>query len=527
MKLLLAVFSLLALLLPQDESHAVRDFSKAFKATRSGPRPVAERLDAIGKLAEYDSKRVTQALVEAFAKVEAEVQQVDSRRYEINQEVGEIRERVGTSLRFSDQKMYSDYRKLQEESSRLRKTLDNLRELQFELRKRLTKLKAEDSVEYLVKKVLTDKKQPLFLKLTIAGMAQSFDPELVENLALFLQKRKSSIELVPVLDTLGETKRIGTRLAAKILTLLKHKEEAVRERAALCLAKLEWRNAALPLIDLLEKEEGRTKKRIAAALAVLTGKDLGTMLSSWRGWWEKEGAEFMKNGRGEDVDDINDPQRGRPGLGRRAKNNASPGGTGYFGIPQDGKALIYVIDSSGSMKVEIDRKKHGSIAKGESANMTRLEACKAELVDTIKRLVNGKKFNVISYSDLPHQWKPKLVVANEASKKEAIAWVRALKPNSSTNIHDAMQMAFGLAGRGGRDKYYETEVDTIYLLSDGSPTTPDGKPDNIDKILKAVRTWNAMNRVTVHAIAIGQHLNVQFMQRLAAENGGEFRRALK
>lgn len=484
-----------------------------------------ERIDAIGKLEGYDSEKVAEALVEAFGSVEEEVRQVDEERFQLNVEIAEILERVGPSRKFTDQKMFADYREMQEKSTKLRKRLDALRDLQFELRTRVLRLESKESLEFLVKEVLADKKQPLFLKLTISALAERMDQELVEDLERALRQSKRSTEIVPLLDTLAETKNIGKRLADRILKLLEHKEEAVRERAALCLAKLEWRAAVVPLIDMLEKEEGMTQKRIAAALAEMTGMTLGTMVASWRGWWEKEGEDFMRNGKKSDpVDD--EPVGVRPG--RRGEPKMGGGGEyGYFGIPQDGKALIYVIDSSGSMKAEIDRKRTGSVKSGESGNMTRLDGCKEELIGALERLQNGKRFNVIHYSDLPHQWKPKLVTASAETKKEAIEWVRELQPTASTNIHDAMQMAFGLAGRGARDQYYESEVDTIFLLSDGTPTKPNGELDDTDKILKAVRTWNAMNRVTVHAIAIGKDLNVKFLQQLAAENGGEFRQAMK
>ena len=59
---------------------------------------------------------------------------------------------------------------------------------------------------------------------------------------------------------------------------------------------------------------------------------------------------------------------------------------------------------------------------------------------------------------------------------------------------------------------------------DGSPTKPDGSLDSTEKILVAVRAWNPLKRITIHAIAVGKNLNEGFLRKLASENGGEFKR---
>jgi hypothetical protein len=523
MKFLLVILSLLAVAAPQEERKALREFNKAFKVGRSGPAPVFERINAIAVLQDFDSEKVADALVDAFTKVEDEVQGVDSERFENNQKIAKVIEQTGGATRIP-QPLYLELTSLRQANAQLRRKLDSLRELQFELRGRLIKLESNDAHKFLVKKVLSDKKASVFLKLTISEMAERFDGSLVEDIEKTLRRSKRTTEIVPLLDALAESESIGKKLGDRVLGLLDHKEEAVRERAAVCLAKLGWRSAVLPMIDRLEKEEGLTKKRFGAALADLTGQKLGTMVASWRGWWEKEGEAFMRDGRPEPEEPIGvRPGRGGKGAGAQGQNDEY----GYFGIPQDGKAIVYVIDSSGSMSAKIDRKKTGTVTKGEDAQMNRLEGCKIELIGAIQRLSDGKMFNVIHYSDVPLQWQPKLVKSSAQTKKDAVAWVRQLQPKGSTNIHDAMQMAFGLAGRGARDQYYESEVDMVFLLSDGSPTKPDGKPDDPETVLAAIRVWNAMKRVTIHTIAIGGNLNFKFMQQLAAENGGEFRRAMK
>ena len=83
-------------------------------------------------------------------------------------------------------------------------------------------------------------------------------------------------------------------------------------------------------------------------------------------------------------------------------------------------------------------------------------------------------------------------------------------------------VSFRFAGRGAHDKYYDLGVDTIFLLTDGTPTTTDGKQDSTEKIIKAVERWNPYRRVVVHTIGIGEKINRPFLERLAADNGGRF-----
>ena len=87
-----------------------------------------------------------------------------------------------------------------------------------------------------------------------------------------------------------------------------------------------------------------------------------------------------------------------------------------------------------------------------------------------------------------------------------------------------------MAGRGLKDKYYDPGVDTIFLLSDGAPTTDSvdkAEPMEPDQILTAVRDWNQLKRIQIHAIAIDPRIGsgafVRFMKSLARENKGTYR----
>ena len=69
------------------------------------------------------------------------------------------------------------------------------------------------------------------------------------------------------------------------------------------------------------------------------------------------------------------------------------------------------------------------------------------------------------------------------------------------------------------DKAYKVNFDTIFFLTDGSPTS--GKTTDTAEILAEVERWNKAKRIKVHCVGIGPHNSV-FLQRLASQTGGEY-----
>ena len=138
------------------------------------------------------------------------------------------------------------------------------------------------------------------------------------------------------------------------------------------------------------------------------------------------------------------------------------------------------------------------------------------------------------------QWKKGLVPANVVNKRAAVDWIRALVPiggaaqgfrsraglagsagmaEGKTNTYEALMTALEAGGRGGYDKNYRSDVDTIYFLSDGVPTA--GKYLEKDDILAEVQRVNSLRRITIHAICIGE-MEHHLMKALAGQNGGRF-----
>ena len=94
--------------------------------------------------------------------------------------------------------------------------------------------------------------------------------------------------------------------------------------------------------------------------------------------------------------------------------------------------------------------------------------------------------------------------------------VTRARRRARTNTHGALIDA--ILGTS-KKKDYQVEVDTIFFLSDGRPST--GKFIDTDDILRDVAEANSLRKIVIHTLAIGE-FEKDFMKRLAAQNGGVF-----
>ena len=271
------------------------------------------------------------------------------------------------------------------------------------------------------------------------------------------------------------------------------------------------------------------------ALVVLTGQSPGNASGSWRAWLEAEGGPYL---RGEKR-----MGRGDASTRQQRKDGATTTGS-YFGIDQDGDAILYVVDVSKSMQHPVSGKVPAGrppvTGKGAISKWVR---CRRELEQALEALSPDKTFNIVTFANHVRRFDDRMVPAAPKNVARAVEWVGKLDLELETNIYDALDLSFLLAGRGAKDTYYPTVIDTVFLLSDGAPTVPDvggdsGRVflrDKPGQILAAVRRWNALGRVQVNAIGIGIDppppprsgrkgggLPARFLRDLAAQNRGRF-----
>lgn len=200
----------------------------------------------------------------------------------------------------------------------------------------------------------------------------------------------------------------------------------------------------------------------------------------------------------------------------------------FAGITVTGKAVVFLVDMSGSMN-KLDA---NTAAAGKWPVV-------AETVSKVMRTIpNLEKYQVVVFSKQARwlfgngEWQPYNGEASVARMKDALLKV---KPEGDTNLYAAFDLAFGLRTKG---------LDTVYLFSDGLPTsgpglTPAEETANLDEqkrgelLAKHLREklragWNRRlvgdDRVKVHAIGFFyESPDVgAFLWALARENDGSF-----
>ena len=153
------------------------------------------------------------------------------------------------------------------------------------------------------------------------------------------------------------------------------------------------------------------------------------------------------------------------------------------------------------------------------------------MIKVLEQLPRTTRFKVLAYSDavyaFPSARGRELAEARPGTLRRAIAFVNRLKPMNGTHTYTALAQAFD-----------HEDVDTVFVLSDGNPSG--GRLTDPELILMRVRDWNRFRRIRVHSLfmLIGQpplafrsmenpETALEFMQRLAAENDGRFKRVLE
>jgi hypothetical protein len=522
----------------QDEAARVAALKTAFKRPNT-QQALASKRAALGNLQGLDSPQVAQALIAAFGFLEQEAEPLRAARRGLLFRGG------------GSQRLWP-----------LRLRLQPVRDLQEEVLAALRRLRSQEASEAMLAALLRDS-QPFGLRLVLAERAGDLPQEglnLVQR-AVDASARKKAGEIILLLQLAGSLGRRAQKTAAWATAQLEHPSEAVRRQAARALATLCWPGSLAPLIDRLDQEHGVTREQILDTLVVLTAQGPGNTATAWRAWLKQSGGPYLRGevrlGQGKaefrkrEADDENN---------KNNKNKGTTAGT-YFGIPQDGKDILYVFDASMSMRRAgdgSDRGRRGAGGRGFEPNPdveSRWDLCKKELHAALDKLTPAKTFNLVGFADKLQVFSQKMLRATPKNIARAHQWIDRVRLEFQTNIHDALELSFYIAGRGAKDRYYPVVVDTIFFLSDGAPTrpiNPNGQVppagqgpriqrDDVRQILAAVRRWNPLGRIVVHTIGLGLGLNDgrmgrrrrgggqgggqgarSFLKRLAEQNDGRF-----
>lgn len=125
----------------------------------------------------------------------------------------------------------------------------------------------------------------------------------------------------------------------------------------------------------------------------------------------------------------------------------------FFTNRIDGGRIVFMLDSSGSMKGE------------------RWDKMVRNMVTIIRRMDKGADFNIILFGSEADLFKPDLIEANEDGKLEAEKWLTSRYPEGGTNLLAAIQAAAPMK-----------KAAVYAILSDGYPS---GKASDIADKIKA------------------------------------------
>jgi hypothetical protein len=362
----------------------------------------------------------------------------------------------------------------------------------------------------------------------IQALAALGDPTVAEPIAARLSESEAAVRCA-ALDALASLR--SELVLAPARADLAHDSWQVRASAIAALGAVRHLDSIGPLVARMSQEEGRLIEDIGAALAQITGRDFGARVDAWQNFWKTFEGRFQIP-TDEELAKLRAIQ-----AERKEQYQAPPGSVAYHGVETPSHSIVFVIDVSGSMEQEVVDKER--FAERTYPSWKRIDVTKTELIHTIRGLEPYVEFNVIAFATDVKPWKKGLVRANPLNKSSAETWVGRLEAiggsskedlaraglvgsanleGGKTNSYDALMTALGVE-QGDAAKDYETEVDTVFFLSDGRPSH--GKFVEPDDVLREVRLANELRKIAIHTITLGE-FEKDFMERLAAENGGTF-----
>ncbi len=360
-------------------------------------------------------------------------------------------------------------------------------------------------------------------------------------------KKKGKPELKSmIIDILSGRTDDDSRLALE--ETLEDKDPSVVGLAAAALGARGSKDSVKALIAALkrlERAKGTPWFKVRTALTDITGHDMDTA-TDWENFWQPREETF------DPATDRGDSE----GVGGTVVREAPK----LFGSEIISKRVVIILDTSGSMHIKDPFSGNeeattpegggttarptpkatpqppagGGNAKGPCpdcsqthagvglpADRQRIERAKKELTKVVNALPGDVLFNLLVYSTDVKSWQEKkLVQATPANKKSAIGFVQSLRAEGVTRSGDSLKRAFDFS-----------EADTIYLLSDGTPTTKDGKPvpatdpdpknESLEKIYEEVKQLNRLRKVVINTLAF-QGAYKPFMTRLAQDSGGKY-----
>lgn len=180
---------------------------------------------------------------------------------------------------------------------------------------------------------------------------------------------------------------------------------------------------------------------------------------------------------------------------------------GFFALEIWSDRVTFVIDRSGSMS---------DVMKGPQSR-TRWREAVAQLLQCVRGLEQGSRFNVVLFHDIAQPWKDELVPVTAENLAELGRWLD-MPPGGSTALKAGIER--GLLASGAKERSGErrlSEADTFVLLCDGATNEGVGW---VAPFLERVQT---VSRTRFHGVQIGTSGDGT-LEALARGSTGQFLR---
>ncbi|MHC4450107.1 MAG: VWA domain-containing protein [Planctomycetota bacterium] len=328
-------------------------------------------------------------------------------------------------------------------------------------------------------------------------------PGMERHVLAFARDPDLPAERARVLDWIGTRKvTAGYELAVEGL---RARHSSVVRSAVAALQALDDPRCVAALVESRRKAKGQLAEDLEYALHHFTGKKFfgPGAEDAWWGWWRAEGEVWLAKK-----------------TGQRFATKERKGSAHFYGVPTRSNRIVFVLDRSASMKEPVPQRPTttGKPPPDWVPGKNKMEVAKNQLARSIRGLQPDVEFAVVFYSHEVHRWRKELMKATPENKKEAIEWFERLQPVGSTMIFDALSQALRYAPKG---------ADTIFLLSDGAPSTPGGHEllvgEPLEKAVTEFLDANKAHRCIVHTIGVGAQQDRTLMERLARATGGTYR----
>ncbi|HEX6134011.1 MAG TPA: VIT and VWA domain-containing protein [Longimicrobiales bacterium] len=165
----------------------------------------------------------------------------------------------------------------------------------------------------------------------------------------------------------------------------------------------------------------------------------------------------------------------------------SPGDAAESTVPRD---LTVVVDVSGSMSGE------------------KMDQARRALRQLLDSLGDEDRIRLIAFSSRVRPWRETWTRATRSALADARRWVDRLQADGGTNIHGALETAFG-------ETSPDTRLPIVVFMTDGLPTNGETRPDRIVAMAESRR-----GRARVFAFGVGFDVNTYLLDRLSAAARG-------